>query len=389
MIPKRILPIIVLSQFAGTSLWFAGNAVLHDLQLTMHLDQHALANITTAVQIGFITGTLIFAILSIADRFSPVLLFFISCILASLFNLCIIWFATDANSLFILRFLTGFFLAGIYPVGMKIAADWHEKGLSNALGWLVGALVLGTALPHLLRGNILRFPWENVFLFTSLFALTGGLIVYLFVPDGPFRKQGVKFDRKNAFHIFKKSDFRAAAFGYFGHMWELYTFWAFVPLFVVECIRKQSDVSLISFFVIAAGALGCVAGGLIARKKGSAYVAFYALLISFICCCLSYFVFRTTPIVSIPFLLIWGIAVVADSPQFSTMIAQTASPEMRGTALTVVTSIGFAITIISLQLFNYLFMSGANRYVVMFLLALGPLLGLWFLRDLMYKKKST
>ena len=156
--PFHILPLIVFSQFAGTSLWFAGNAILPDIQQELHLQGNAIGDITSMVQLGFICGTLVFALLSIADRFHPSRVFFVSSLIAALANACIAWIAKDFFALLALRFITGFFLAGIYPVGMKIAADWYEKGLGKALGYLVGALVLGTAFPHLLKAGNYALP---------------------------------------------------------------------------------------------------------------------------------------------------------------------------------------------------------------------------------------
>src|SRR5437868_15298323 len=181
---KKILPVIVLSQFAGTSLWFVGNAVLPELKQTLHLSQYAVSQVTSAVMLGFVAGTLVFAFASVADRFSPVRLFFISSLLGALCNSSVAWLATDATSLFALRFMTGFFIAGIYPVGMKIAADWFETGLGKALGFLLGALVLGTAFPHLLKNRDFELPWKSVLYCTSLFALGGGLLMLFFIGDG-------------------------------------------------------------------------------------------------------------------------------------------------------------------------------------------------------------
>lgn len=222
--PKYILPLIVLSQFAGTSLWFTGNAILPELKQTLHLSQYAVSLVTSAVMLGFVAGTLVFAFLSLADRFSPVKLFFISSLAGALFNIAIIWLAKDGSSLFVLRFITGFFIAGIYPVGMKIAADWYEKGLGKALGFLLGALVLGTAFPHLLKNRDFELPWRSVLLYTSLFAVAGGFIMLLFVSDGPHRKRSGSFQWNAFSQIFLSKKWRQAAFGYFGHMWELYTF---------------------------------------------------------------------------------------------------------------------------------------------------------------------
>jgi MFS family permease len=380
----------VLSQFAGTSLWFVGNAILPDIQQQFNLGNSATGNITSAVQLGFITGTLVFAILSIADRFSPSKVFFISSLVAAVANLCILWLATDIWTLMIFRFITGFFLAGIYPVGMKIAADWYEKGLGEALGYLVGALVLGTAFPHLLKGSSSHFPWQKIILFTSLFASLGGILIFLFVKDGPYKKQGQTFYIKNIAQIFYSKDFRSAAFGYFGHMWELYTFWAFVPviLLIYSSANAAINIPLWSFIIIGIGAISCAGGGYLSNKIGSTKVAFYSLAISGSCCLVSFLLIRSSLIFFIAFMMLWGIAVIADSPQFSALVAQKARPELKGTALTIVTSVGFAITIASIQVLNFLFnqTSSASHYKIFIVLGAGPLIGLIFFYRLFKKK---
>ena len=221
-LPKHILPVIIIAQFAGTSLWFAGNAIVGDLQSLLDLSERALGTITGVVQLGFITGTLLFAVLSIADRFSPSLVFLICAVGGGGMNLAIVGLPPNYETILTLRFLTGFFLAGIYPVGMKIAADWYGKGLGKALGYLVGALVLGTALPHGLKALAVVGSWQQVLIIVGIFSMLGGLLLYLTVPDGPNRKAGAKFEWNAIPKIFQYPNFRAAAFGYFGHMWELY-----------------------------------------------------------------------------------------------------------------------------------------------------------------------
>ncbi len=388
---KYILPLIVVSQFAGTSLWFLGNAILPDIQQQLGTGKTGLGTITSIVQFGFIAGTLVFAILALADRFSPSRVFFISSFLASAANLCIIWFVKDGSALLLFRFITGFFLAGIYPVGMKIAADWYEKGLGKALGWLVGALVLGTAFPHLLKGSLHGLAWQKIVWFTSLFALTGGLLILVFVKDGPYRRKGQAFHPGKMVSIFCSKDFRSAAFGYFGHMWELYTFWAFVPVMLalnVYTIHHSLNIPLWSFIIIGIGCASCIGGGYLSQKNGSAKVAFYSLLISSLCCLSSIFLLHAPQPLFLGFMIIWGIAVIADSPQFSAMVAQTAPSESKGTALTLVTSIGFAITIVSLQLLNYLFdhIPETGHDAIFMILGPGPLIGLFFLYHLFKKK---
>ena len=386
----HILVIIILSQFAGTSLWFAGNAVLPEWQTKFHLDQHAVSSITAAVQFGFIAGTFVFAFLSIADHFSPSRVFFVSSLLAALANYTVIY-TRDVNIVFFLRFSTGFFLAGIYPVGMKIAADWYEKDLGKALGYLVGALVLGTAFPHLLKGDF-SLPWRNVMIVTSLLATAGGILVLAMVPEGPFRKKSSGLNPAFLLSAFKVPDFRAAAFGYFGHMWELYTLWAFLPVIIMlhnEATGLPLSISVTTFLAIAAGALGCVVGGWMSKKMGSARVAFYSLVISGLCCLISPWLISSGNIPFIVFILVWGIAVAADSPQFSALVAATAPIGKRGTSLTFVICIGFAITVLSIFITEKLQNRFPDSAFVFPLLSIGPVLGLVSMIPLLKKKATT
>ena len=379
---KNILVIIVLSQFCCTSLWFASNAVISQLINTFSLSQNALGHLTSAVNFGFIIGTLLYAIFNLADRFSPSRVFFLSAILASFFNIICVLNFNSLLTLLIYRFLTGFFLAGIYPVGMKIASDYSKAGLGKALGYLVGALVLGTASPHILKEMSHTFSWEIVFVITTILALLGGTLMLVFVPDGPYRAAVSKPDFKVFFSVFKNKKLKKAAFGYFGHMWELYTFWAFVP--VILAFYKSThaqvnySVSLFAFIIIALGSLSCVFGGYLSKNIGVDRVARFALKASFVCCVLSPFAFMI-PSASIfmCFMCLWGMFVIADSPMFSTLVAQSATPSNKGTAITIVNCLGFAISIISIQLIT-LFKAYVGVNYVFLILAIGPLLGLVF-----------
>ncbi len=201
--PRRILPAIVFSQFAGTSLWFAGNAVLGDLQRLWGLPSDALAYMTSSVQLGFIAGTLVFAVLAISDIFAPRKIFLACTLLGAFFNAGVCLFADGLTSMIIFRFLTVFFLAGIYPVGMKIAADWYQRDLGKAMGFLVGALVLGTAFPHLLKALGHSLPWSSVLLGVSAIAAFGGFVMFTLVPDGPYLSKGAKFDPRELRVIFR------------------------------------------------------------------------------------------------------------------------------------------------------------------------------------------
>ena len=371
----------MISQFAGTSLWFVGNAILPELKQNLHLSQYALSLVTSAVMLGFIAGTLVFAFFSLADRFSPVKLFFISSLLGAITNAGVALLAKDAGSLFALRFLTGFFIAGIYPVGMKIAADWYEKGLGKALGYLLGALVLGTAFPHLLKNRDFELPWKSVLYFTSLIAAAGGILMMLFVGDGPYRKKSGGF-KWNAFGIiFNSKKWRQSAFGYFGHMWELYTFWGFVPVILGLYAEKNNvslNIPLLSFLIIASGSISCISGGYLSLKIGSAKVATIALLISGACCFLSPFIFQIPLFLFLLILFIWGLSVIPDSPQFSTLVTAYAPEDLRGTALTVYNSIGFSISTISLIVIDRVYYSNSffEKGSTFLLLGLGAIAGL-------------
>jgi len=377
---RRVLPIIVISQFFCTSVWFATNAIMPDIIRQFDLAPEWLAHLTSAVQAGFITGTLVFAILRIADRYSPSRVFFMCSIIAAISNLAISFDGVGDAGLIAFRFFTGFFLAGIYPVGMKIASDYYQQGLGRSFGFLVGALVVGTAFPHLLKSLATGWPWKYVVYCISSLALIGGLAVFLLIPDGPFRKPGQKVHWLGFLEGFRNKKFRAASFGYFGHMWELYTFWAFIPVILETYKAHYTDVhfstSLLSFLIIASGGVSCALGGIISQRLGTKRTATIALATSCCCCLLSPLVLLNSSLpLLIAFLFIWGMSVTADSPLFSSLNAQYAPPEIRGAAMTIVISIGFAITIVSLQLLNVLINADNARYIYM-ILAAGPILGL-------------
>ncbi|GAB3825744.1 MFS transporter [Hymenobacter jeollabukensis] len=376
----RTLPVIVLAQFFCTSLWFAGNAIAADLAAMLHQPAAFVAHLTSAVQLGFISGTLTFALLAVADRFSPSRVFCLSALAAAACNLGLLLPGLDAGGLLACRFLTGFFLAGIYPVGMKIAADYAPAGLGKWLGFLVGALVLGTAFPHLLKSGALQLPWRLVPWATSALAVLGGLAMQRLVPDGPYRRPGQRLRPTAFLSSFRRPGFRAAAFGYFGHMWELYTFWTFVPLILTTYNRAHPGAPLAvagwSFLLIGSGAVACVGSGLLSRVVAPRTLALTALALSGLCCLVSPLVLRGAPAPGLlAFLWGWGLVVVADSPMFSSLVAQHAPATARATALTIVNCLGFALTVASIQLTSWL----ADRvptHNLFLVLALGPVLGL-------------
>lgn len=389
-VPKRILPVIVFSQFAVTSLWFAGNAIIIDLQSAMNVGIEDTGIVTSAIQLGFISGTLIFALLSFSDRYSPRKIFFICSVLGSISNLLIYFIAYDLFSLLVLRFITGFLLTGIYPVGMKIAAGWYKKGLGNAIGLLVGALVLGTAFPHLIKSFGGSLPWEQVIFVISAFSFAGGITIYLFVEDGPYISSGTKFNPKAIITIFKYKELRSSALGYFGHMWELYTFWALIPIILLYYFKLKEielNISFWSFLIIASGSVGCIVGGVISKKIGSVKVAYMQLALSGFCCLVSPIMFSSPPTLFLAYLIIWGIVVVGDSPQYSAIIALSAPKELVGSGLTLVNSIGFTITILSLW-FVYQFLDIIDISYALMILALGPMLGLISMKKLLLQENT-
>jgi MFS transporter, DHA1 family, inner membrane transport protein len=387
-VPRRILPVIVLSQFAGTSPWIAVNAVLPDLQRAWALPATALASLTSAVQLGFVAGTLVFALLMLADRFPPTRVFMACSLLAALCNAAIAFLDGQFALLLALRFAVGFLLAGIYPVGMKIAASWYREGLGAALGVLVGALVLGTALPHGLRAlagaDVLPSfagvaPWQAVVLAVSLLAAAGGVATAWLVPSraqgggGPVRPAALAA-------IWSDRKLRASVFGYFGHMWELYALYALLPL-IIATRYQGTTVSSLAFWAIAGGALGCAGGGLLARRFGSARIAQWQLATSALCCLASPLLLSAPPAVFVLWLLVWGTTVVGDSPQFSALTARNAPPAVVGSVLTFTNCIGFAISVLSIELFARMAQS-LPLALLLPGLAVGPILGLWFLRPL-------
>ena len=380
-VPRHILPILVLAQFFGTSPWFAVNAVMPDLQRELGWANAAVGALTSSLQLGFIVGTLVFALLAIADRFSARRVFLLCAVTGGACTVGAWAMVRDYEALMAWRFATGFFLAGIYPVGMKIAAQWYTKGLGGALGLLLGALVLGSASAHALRAMGDALPWPALMLGVAALSAMSGLLLFFATGDPPQATARVSTLQWGALTtLWTDARVKASVLGYFGHMWELYTMWVMVPLILATRLQGTA-LSWTAFAVLGAGAMGCAVGGWIAQRWGSARVAGVQLSNSGLCCLATPFMLNASDGLFYVWLLVWGITVAGDSPQFSTLTARNAPPQAVGSVLTLTNSIGFAISIVNILLFVSLSETVALGSLLPWL-AIGPALGLLALRPL-------
>ncbi len=376
--------IVVVSELLATSLWFSANGAGPALQQALALTPNGLGLLTNAVQVGFIVGTLIAGLSGLADRYRASRIFFVSTLVGALANAAFALLASSLLPALILRFLVGVALAGIYPLGMKLVMSWTRGDSGAALALLVGMLTLGTSLPHGVRALSADLPWQLAVLSSSLFAVAAGLVVR-WLGDGPYLKvvAAPRLQPGAAFAALRSPGFRASALGYWGHMWELYAFWTLIP-FMVIALHPMPDATASgwSFAIIAAGAAGCFLGGALARRIGKAATAGLALALSGLACLVWPLLQAALPWpLLLAVLVLWGVAVVADSPQFSSLSADYAPPETLGSALALQNAIGFAITTVAISLALAIY-DAAGAWVAWLLLP-GPVLGLIGLRPLL------
>jgi MFS family permease len=374
---NRKIALIVIAELCGTSLWFSGNNAIGELAAEWNLSGAAGAWLLMAFQFGFIAGTLVLAASGLADAFRAHHLFAVSAILGAAANAGFLLLSDGLIAAIGFRFVTGVALAGVYPLGMKLVVSWAPDRAGVALGWLVGAVSAGTSIPFLARAVGGDVYWREAVLASSILALVGALLI-VSVGEGPVVKGRAGFAWNRVWSVFHIRDFRASALGYFGHMWELYAFWALVPLLVERLVGTGPQHWLWTFVVIASGAVGCVAGGRVSRSRGSLVVARTALAGSGLMCLFSPALPFMPDWIGLLLLAIWGFLVVADSPQFSAMSAKACPADAVGSALAVQNSIGFFITLFSIQLTAVVW-DRLHEWTP-WLLAPGPVLGLLALR---------
>jgi MFS family permease len=330
------------------STWFSASAVLAQLRALWSLDAATAAGLTIAVQLGFVIGALASAITNLPDRVDPRRVFFGSCLLAAAAN-ALVGTSTGPESALPLRFATGFFVAGIYPPALKIMASHFRRGRGVAVGLMVGGLTLGSATPHLVNA-LGGLDWRAVIGVTSTLTVIGGIAVLVLVPDGPYPFPRGSFEPRYLFRAFRDPAVRLANLGYFGHMWELYAMWSWFGVFFAESLRAAGSndarlAALGTFVVVGAGAIGCYAGGVLGDRWGRTRTTALAMAVSGTCAALAGVVFGAAPALVLGLGVVWGIAVIADSAQFSTMVTELADQAYVGTALTVQLACGFLITV--------------------------------------------
>jgi len=362
------------------SVWFSSAAILPILEREIGLSASWGALSTSAVALGFVAGTLISAFLGLADRLDPRRFFMTCCFAAAAANAAMVWTDPMGLATLALRAIAGAAMAGIYPVGMKMASAWADGDRGVLVGLLVGAVTLGSAMPHLI-GVFSLDDWRATLLISSALAAVAGLGVNA-AEIGPGYARATGFKASHALAAFTHRPLRLANLGYFGHMWELYAMWSWIGLFLAASFAEvpgfenaDNRAKLATFATVGAGAIGCLAGGVFADRLGRTAITSGAMAVSGACALGVGFLFGANPILLTALCIVWGIAVVADSAQFSASVMELSEPHLAGTMVTIQTSIGFLLTIVTIQLTPLIVDMVGWRYGFTYL-ALGPLIGI-------------
>ena len=377
---NRNLLLIGASELLSMGLWFSATAVSPALASEWHLTNSDQAWLTMSVQLGFVAGALASAWLNLSDIWNPRKLFLWSAVAGAAFTASIAGFATGPVSIIALRFLTGAALAGVYPPGMKIIAGWFRSNRGMAIGALVGALTVGSASPHLLKVFSAPGSWRAILYLAAFMAVIGGLVAGFLVADGPYMNRAAPFDPAAVARILRNKPVLFANLAYFGHMWELYAFWAWISVFLAASFAARDvsarTASLATFAVIAVGGLGCYFAGVWADRWGRTALVTISMAISGSCCVIAGLLFGGSPPLLFGLCLLWGFWVVADSAQFSACVTELADPIYVGSALTIQTAAGFALTVVSIRAMAT-FVSLLSWKWAFAPLSVGPILGIW------------
>ncbi|MDF1794210.1 MAG: MFS transporter, partial [Thalassobaculaceae bacterium] len=375
------LAVLAYAEVAAMSLWFSASAVMPTLREEVALSDFQQSAFTSAVQAGFVVGSLTSAALALADRIEPRLFFTVSALIAAAANVLILAVDPASPVVLALRFITGACIAGIYPVGMKIAAGWAKGDLGFLVGLLVAALTLGSAMPHLVNGLIV-IDWRWTIVVTSLLAVSAAVAIR-FAGTGPLMTVGARFDPKAALWAWKMPALRLATFGYFGHMWELYAAWAWLGVFLDTSFRLVMDegaaitwARLATFATIAIGAAGAFVAGILADRIGRTMVTSVAMAVSGLCSLTVGLFFGGPPVLLVAVCVLWGVSIIADSGQFSASVAELSNRYLVGTMITLQTSVGFLLTLVSIHLMP-VFVDVLGWRWAFAPLAIGPILGIW------------
>jgi MFS family permease len=376
-----MLLLVALAEVLGMTLWFSATAAAPAIVQEFGMASGGLAWLTMAVQAGFVAGTLVTALTNLADTVNSRRLFAFGCVAGAIVNAAIA-VVPSAAAVIVLRFFTGAALAWVYPPGMKIVAGWYRERRGMALGIVVGAVGLGSAFPHLLAWLGAGLPWRALVSASSVLALAGAVIVSVGVGDGPHVTASAPFDRHALRVVLRNRGTRLAMLGYFGHMWELYAMWTWIAAFASASLSAAPGVgSLIAFIAIASGAVGCVLAGRWADRFGKARVAGVAMLASAACVLVSPLFYGAPFAALLVLAVVWGFTIVADSAQFSALVTDHTPRTHVGTALTLQTSAGFLLTMVSMRLVPPLSAMAGWQWTFLFL-APGPLLGALAMRRL-------